>query len=199
MEAKSEPAPKKPAARPRRKTVTSTAAPADAKPPVGRRVKSPTAGGTSSAAASLVDPLKLNSATELAAELAAAAEALSQALETGHFCEPAMRNLGLWVAVKTIANGRNGGIDPDTRASLNQIADQVAAITFAMAQGFTPDSVLPLIAIDLEASKALVDGLIQQMIRERAYFLWQDSGQPHGNDQTFWFAAEREIRDAMSL
>ncbi len=194
MEIKSEPAPKQTAARSPRKAAAKGAPAAAAK----RRTKpAADAGLDTQAAAGLVDPMVLDSPTGLASELAAAAEALSQALETGHFCEPAMRNLGLWVAVKTLANGRNGGIDPATRADLNRIADQVAATTFAMGQNFTPDSVLPLIAIDLEASRALVDGLVQQMIRERAYFLWQESGSRHGNDQGFWFAAEREIREAM--
>jgi hypothetical protein len=55
-----------------------------------------------------------------------------------------------------------------------------------------------LITIDLEVSKALTDGILGQMIRDRAYFLWQEAGAPHGKDEEFWYAAEQDIRRVMA-
>lgn len=142
----------------------------------------------------VIDPEKVFTAPGMAAELALAADRLSRALETGKFCDAIERNLEVWVAVKTLVSRQNGQIDADIRNTLLQVANQVATITFAMAQKFTPEGVVPLVAINLAVSKALVDGVLDQMIRDRAYYLWQDSGGVHGSDQQFWFVAEREIR-----
>ncbi len=176
MRAKSGSAPRKAAAQPAKPARKSTAK-----------------AGTDSASG-LIDPDRVFSAPGLAAELAAGADGLSRALETGHFCEAIERNLELWVAIKTMVSRQNGRVDAETRSNLMHVADQVASATFAMAHDFAPDSVLPLITIDLEVSKALVDGVVNQMIRDRAYFLWQQSGCQDGRDQQFWYTAEQEIR-----
>lgn len=34
----------------------------------------------------------------------------------------------------------------------------------------------------------------QDQIKDVAYRLWQDAGQPHGRDQEFWFAAEASVK-----
>ncbi len=154
--------------------------------------------GATPIASGLTDPDKVFSAPGLAEELALVADGLSKAMESGHFCEAIEHNLEVWVAIKTLVARQNGQVDAETRSSLMQVADQVAAATFAMAQVFTPDSVLPLITIDLEVSKALVGGVLNQMIRDRAYFLWQEAGSPHGTDQQFWYTAEQEIRGVVA-
>jgi len=33
----------------------------------------------------------------------------------------------------------------------------------------------------------------EHRVRERAYQLWEEAGQPAGEDQQFWFAAQREF------
>jgi hypothetical protein len=33
-------------------------------------------------------------------------------------------------------------------------------------------------------------------IRDRAYVLWQEAGEPDGRDQEFWHQAERELAEA---
>ena len=35
----------------------------------------------------------------------------------------------------------------------------------------------------------------QEKIRDRAYQLWDRAGQPEGQDQQFWFDAERELAE----
>src|SRR5664280_605319 len=36
---------------------------------------------------------------------------------------------------------------------------------------------------------------IQELVRERAYELWQQAGGPEGRSDEFWFAAEHELED----
>ena len=35
---------------------------------------------------------------------------------------------------------------------------------------------------------------MDQVIRERAYFLWEDEGRPSGRDHAHWVMAERAVR-----
>lgn len=35
----------------------------------------------------------------------------------------------------------------------------------------------------------------QDKIRDRAYQLWDQAGQPEGREQEFWFEAERELAE----
>ena len=37
--------------------------------------------------------------------------------------------------------------------------------------------------------------LLEQRIREKAYELWDEAGQPEGMEQEFWFRAELAIRE----
>jgi hypothetical protein len=36
----------------------------------------------------------------------------------------------------------------------------------------------------------------QEIIKDKAYRLWQDAGSPDGRDQEFWFQAEAEVKSA---
>jgi len=36
---------------------------------------------------------------------------------------------------------------------------------------------------------------IQELVRERAYELWQQAGSPEDRSDEFWFAAERELEN----
>jgi hypothetical protein len=138
------------------------------------------------------------SASGLAAELAKAADALTTAAESGEFCGALERNLELWVAIKTLAGRSNGQLDPESRDTLIRVADQVADATFQIARVFDPEAVLPFATIDLEVAQGLVNGALNRAIRERAYYLWLEAGAPHGEDQQFWYSAEREIRAALA-
>ncbi|MBU2103094.1 MAG: DUF2934 domain-containing protein [Candidatus Omnitrophota bacterium] len=39
-----------------------------------------------------------------------------------------------------------------------------------------------------------VEGKISQMIRDRAYYIWESKGKPKGQDLPIWIQAEKEIR-----
>jgi hypothetical protein len=36
-------------------------------------------------------------------------------------------------------------------------------------------------------------GVVEQMVRERAYELWQEAGRPDGRDVEFWEEARRQV------
>lgn len=42
--------------------------------------------------------------------------------------------------------------------------------------------------------RCLDEGKLNQMIRERAYYIWEEKGKPEGSDCDIWFQAEKDIR-----
>lgn len=38
------------------------------------------------------------------------------------------------------------------------------------------------------------EGKLGQMIRDRAYYIWESKGKPKGQDLSIWVQAEKEIR-----
>jgi len=149
-------------------------------------------GSNGTSADRLPDLGVLTSAAGMAGELAKAADALAVAMETGVFCPPLDHNLRLWTAIKTVIDRAEG--EPGGREGLVELANLVAASTLALAPSLTVDAVMPLIGLDLEIAKGLVDGIYDQLTRDRAYFLWLEAGGGHGADQRYWLQAESEIR-----
>jgi len=43
------------------------------------------------------------------------------------------------------------------------------------------------------------DAVLRQMIEERAYHIWLESGCGHGDHEHHWFQAEREVLEAANL
>lgn len=37
------------------------------------------------------------------------------------------------------------------------------------------------------------EGKLNQMIKERAYYIWESKGKPAGQDQKIWLQAEKEV------
>lgn len=35
---------------------------------------------------------------------------------------------------------------------------------------------------------------VNNMVKERAYYIWESKGKPKGQDTTIWFQAEKDIR-----
>ncbi|MCK9615434.1 MAG: DUF2934 domain-containing protein [Candidatus Omnitrophica bacterium] len=45
-----------------------------------------------------------------------------------------------------------------------------------------------------EKSASKIDEVkLNQMIRERAYYIWESKGKPKGQDQKIWLQAEKEV------
>jgi hypothetical protein len=43
------------------------------------------------------------------------------------------------------------------------------------------------------AGKKLDEGKLDAMIKERAYYLWEEKGKPQGCDMEIWIQAKKEI------
>ncbi|HTB63677.1 MAG TPA: DUF2934 domain-containing protein [Opitutales bacterium] len=43
------------------------------------------------------------------------------------------------------------------------------------------------------------DAVLRQMIEERAYHIWLESGGGHGDHEHHWFLAEREVLETANL
>jgi len=145
-----------------------------------------------------IDFSALESTQGLAAALTAAAAELCAATEDGRFCLPLDRNLRLWVAIKTMMEAASGAVPDFVRGNLTQLANRVTAFTAAVGRDFSPERVVQLAEIDLKIAQGLIESTLSQLIRDRAYYIWLDTGCPEGRDQEHWSAAEQEIRGLMN-
>ena len=145
-----------------------------------------------------IDLSTLDSTHGLAAALTAAGADLCRATEDGHFCEPLDRNLQLWVAIKTMMNRATASVPDAVQGELVRLADRVAAFTAMVGRDFSPERAIQLAEIDLKIAQELIETTLNQMIRDRAYYIWMESGCPQGCDQEHWSMAELEIKGLMN-
>lgn len=47
--------------------------------------------------------------------------------------------------------------------------------------------------VEQSEKKNADNSLITQMVRDRAYYIWEEKGKPFGQDQEIWFQAEKEM------
>jgi flagellar biosynthesis regulator FlaF len=140
----------------------------------------------------------LTKGEEDAFALAEAAIMLGQARQVGgaELTAALENNLQLWVAVRTLVERPDSIIPWEIRENLIKLSQFVAQKTFEV--GKTPKSATldSLITINLHISEGLLEGIVTQRIRDRAYYLWELDGCQHGRDNEHWGQAEREIRNA---
>lgn len=48
------------------------------------------------------------------------------------------------------------------------------------------------------SGRKIDEAKLNQMVKDRAYFIWLEKGKPHGQDMHFWFQAEKEILAKLS-
>ncbi|MBX9635476.1 MAG: DUF2934 domain-containing protein, partial [Magnetospirillum sp.] len=132
----------------------------------------------------MATPLTLAETGALA--LADAAVELDRADDTGKFLHALERNRKVWQTIKDVALRLNWQV-PDP-----QLADYALSTARKMGHGVNDAQVNALIDINRRVSAQLAGGCIDQ-IRERAYFIWEDSGRPFGQDLEHWLIAEMEL------
>jgi hypothetical protein len=125
-------------------------------------------------------PLTLAETGALA--LADAATQLDQADNTGTFLHALERNRKVWQTIKDVALAPN-----------QQLADYALSTAGKMGHGVNDAQVNALIDINRRVSAQLAGGDIGH-IRERAYFIWENSGRPNGQDLEHWLIAEIEMK-----
>lgn len=152
------------------------------------------------ASAAVSDPLtdfdKLATVEGLAAALVNAAHEIADACEKGGLGPALHQNLDLWMAIRTMLDRNDGSIPGDVRENLTRLSDYVVAGTLTTGRDCTDEGLVSLIDIDLRIAHGLIEATLNHYIRERAYFLWQEAGCPHGCDQDHWNVAEKEVRAA---
>ncbi|MBC7950603.1 MAG: DUF2934 domain-containing protein [Rhodospirillaceae bacterium] len=126
-------------------------------------------------------PLTLAETGALA--LADAATQLDQADNAGKFLHALERNRKVWQTIKDVA----------LRLPNPQLADYALSTAGKMGHGVNDAQVSALIDISRRVSAQLAGGNIDH-IRERAYFIWENSGHPSGQDLEHWLIAEIETK-----
>ncbi|MBC7908775.1 MAG: DUF2934 domain-containing protein [Rhodospirillaceae bacterium] len=119
--------------------------------------------------------------------LADAATDLDQADDTRKFLGALERNRKVWQTLKDVALRQNW------RVPNAQLADYALNTAGRMGHGVNDAQVSALIDINRRVSAELAGGCIDH-IRERAYFIWENSGRPQGQDLEHWLIAEIQMK-----
>lgn len=120
--------------------------------------------------------------------LADAATELDSADNAGTFLKALERNRKVWQTIKDVAERQNWRI-PNSR-----LAEYALSTAGKMGRGVNDEQLTTLIDINRRVSAELAGGSIDH-IRERAYFMWENRGQPHGQDLDHWLIAEMESKN----
>lgn len=114
-----------------------------------------------------------------------AAAQLDRADDSGTFLLALERNRKVWQTIKDVAERHNWHV-PNAR-----LADYALATARKMGRGVDDNQLSTLVDINRRVSSELAGGDLDH-IRERAYFIWEDCGRPHGQDLEHWLIAEME-------
>ena len=112
-----------------------------------------------------------------------AAAALDRAADSATFLDALAHNRRVWSAIKDIARRERWSVPSGRQTAF--------ALVTANKPAVSDDDVHALVAVNRRVSAALAGGGIDR-IRERAYFLWETNGRPHGQALNFWLLAEME-------
>lgn len=130
---------------------------------------------------------RLSPAESGALALSDAARDLDDAQDAPSFLRALERNRQVWQVL-----AESGCHGPDRR-----LTDYAVATTSAMGNaGLNDDRVNALIEINRQVSAHLAAGTDIEQIRERAYFIWENTGRPHGQDIDHWLLAEMESQQS---
>lgn len=128
---------------------------------------------------------RLTPAESGALALADAATQLDAADEPAKFLRALERNRKVWQTIKELAERHHW------RVPSPHLADYALTTARKMGRGVDDNQLTTLIDINRRVSTELAGGCIDR-IRERAYFIWEDCGRPHGQDLEHWLIAEME-------
>lgn len=130
---------------------------------------------------------RLSPAESGALVLSDAARDLDGAQDAPSFLRALERNRQIWQA---LAETHYRGLD-------RRLTDYAVATTRTMGNaGLNDDRVNALIEINRQVSAHLAEGVDIEQIRERAYFIWENTGHPHGQNIDHWLLAEMEAQQS---
>ncbi|CAA7620468.1 DUF2934 domain-containing protein [Magnetospirillum sp. UT-4] len=128
----------------------------------------------------------LSLAESSALALHEAAHQLDRAADADTFLRALERNRAVWQTLRAVADRENW------RVPSRRLADYALATARKMGRGCGDDTVTTLIDINRQVSAELAGGDIEH-IRQRAYFIWENSGRPPGQDLDHWLMAEMDL------
>lgn len=134
-----------------------------------------------------MDKPDLTLAERGALALADAATELDNAEDAGTFMKALETNRKVWQAIKELAERQNWRV-PNSR-----LADYALSTARKMGCGVNDEQLTNLVEINRRVSAELAGGSLDR-IRERAYYIWERAGRPHGQDLDHWLLAEMEGR-----
>ncbi|CAK0744120.1 hypothetical protein CCP2SC5_1270001 [Azospirillaceae bacterium] len=129
-----------------------------------------------------------------------AANMLNDATSDTQLIEALDHNLRLWVAIRAVVSDDANTLPQEIKDNLRNLSQYVAAIT--LSAGKVPldtTKVQSLAKINYHIAEGLLHGQQSKLIQERAYQIWEAEGRPCDRAQEHWLAAEREIREMLSL
>ena len=113
-----------------------------------------------------------------------AATAIDMAEDSAAFLRALEHNRQVWNTLKDISECQSWGI-PDRRQT-------EFALGATMRSGISDHDIDTLLDINRSVSAALADGSID-LIRLRAYYIWENQGHPQGQDMDHWLLAEMQL------
>lgn len=113
-----------------------------------------------------------------------AADRLDGADDPSTFMQALERNRRVWETIRELARRHDWQVP-------NRLADYALKTTGKMGRGVADEQLNALIDINRRVSAELAGGDIAR-IRERAYYIWESRGRPHGQDLEHWLMAELE-------
>lgn len=113
-----------------------------------------------------------------------AAAQLDRADDPSTFINALECNRKVWTTIKELAQRHDWRVP-------TRLADYALSTAGKMGRGVPDEQLTALIDINRQVSAELAGGDIEH-IRQRAYFIWQSRGRPHGQDLEHWLMAELE-------
>lgn len=127
---------------------------------------------------------RLTAAENGALALDDAAAQLDRASDPTTFMQALERNRKVWQTIKELSKQHDWRVP-------TRLAEYALNTCGKMGIGVADEHLHALIDINRQLSAKLAGGDIQS-IRERAYFIWESRGRPHGQDLEHWLIAELE-------
>jgi hypothetical protein len=81
-----------------------------------------------------------------------------------------------------------------TKQNLCRLSDFIAGTILGSGVNVSDSTLDTLININLQIAEGLLEGHVNQRIRDEAYKLWEADGRPVGRDHEHWFRAEQIVR-----
>lgn len=105
-------------------------------------------------------------------------------------------DLEVWTAIRSAVLRWGDQEREVTKQNLCRLSDFIAGTILSSGINVSDATLDTLININLQIAEGLLEGHVNQRIRDEAYKLWEADGRPVGRDHEHWFRAEQIVRGA---